>query len=154
IDGAWHLFDVTYDGTTATGYMDGQMVGSSTVPTPLATAIPDNGFRVSDRQTGSCYSTENVNEMAVYPTALSPKRIGTHWTAATSASGPCLEPPRDAYGKTVVSDTPQTYLHLGDLAADPPGRVAFDSSGNCTTTAPTNSTLMTSTTAQQHGALQ
>jgi hypothetical protein len=36
-DGRWHLFDVTYDGTTALGYMDGQLIGSFGALTPLAT---------------------------------------------------------------------------------------------------------------------
>ena len=150
-DGGWHLFDVTYDGTQVTGYMDGQTIGSSPVTAPLATATPGNGFAIEDNQTGNCCSRIDLAEVAVYPTALSPARVDAHWTAAESVSGPCVAAPTDPYGQAVVSDAPAVYLRLGDLVSGSNGRAAFDYSGHCTALAPTNGAYTSSAAAQPDG---
>ena len=152
-DNRWHLFDVTYDGTTATGYMDGQLVGSSAVPTLLATAIPGNGFSISDGQNnGCCTGADSIDEVAIYPGALSPARIESHWTAGASHSGPCPAAPTDPYGQSVLANSPKMYLRLGDLVSDPANRVAYDFSGNCSSTDPVNGAYVTGATAQPNGA--
>ena len=77
LNGSWHMFDVGYDGKTATAYMDGQVVGSFAVPTALATVTPGDGFSISDADNQGV--NDSVAEVAVYPTALTPvgsTRIG------------------------------------------------------------------------------
>jgi hypothetical protein len=80
-----------------------------------------------------------LDEAAVYPTALTPERISSHWTAGDSlASSPCRALPTGPYPTAVLADKPLRYLRLDDLAAEPATRVAFDSSGHCTSSAPTS----------------
>jgi hypothetical protein len=150
-DGVWHLFDVTYDGTDVSAYMDGQTLGSFLVAAPLATVTPGNGFAVADYESGNCCSPVDFAEAAVYPGALTPASIDAHWTAAESSSGPCPAAPTDAYGRAVVSDAPALYLRAGDLAGGSGGRLAFDSSGHCTASDPNNGAYTTPTTGQPDG---
>ena len=145
------MFDVGYDGKTATAYMDGQVVGSFAVPTALATVTPGDGFSISDADNQGV--NDSVAEVAVYPTALTPGRIDAHWTAGMSASGACAAPPSDAYGHSVVDNGPAVYLRLGELVGDPSDRVAFDSSGHCTTAAATNGAYTVGDSAQPTGPL-
>lgn len=78
-DGTWHLYDVTYDGSGATAYMDGQVIGSKTLTTPLATVTPGTGFQVIAAAHPA--TPDMIAEVAVYPTALSSKRILAHFEA-------------------------------------------------------------------------
>src|SRR5262249_51183385 len=74
-DTMWHLYDVTYDGSTLTAYADGRNIGSAvmTLDTkPVGTAL-DIG------------SSGSYDEAAVYPTALSAARITARWLASGNA---------------------------------------------------------------------
>jgi hypothetical protein len=80
-----------------------------------------------------------VDEAAVYPGALSQERISAHWTAGDSrASSPCVATSTGPYAKAVLADKPARYFRMEDLANEPATRVAFDSSGHCTSESPTN----------------
>ncbi len=147
-DGAWHLFDVTYDGAIATGYVDGQIVGSATIATPLATVTPGNGFSISD-YSGHPDKPDDIAELAVYPRALTPTQIDAHWTAAAVTS--CPRAPTDPYGQGVVANAPSLYFRLGDLVTDPADRIAYDSSGHCTTSAPANGAYVAGTGPEPDG---
>jgi hypothetical protein len=74
---AWHYYAVTYDGSTLRWYVNGQMVSSRSVafPTNTGTAMLQIGR-------GDQYGNEFIDEVAVYPTALSASRVGAHFTAA------------------------------------------------------------------------
>ena len=64
-DSLWHLYDVTYNGTKVTGYVDGQAIGTAALPlntTPAGTSLDIGG------------GTGSYDEAAVYPTALTPAR--------------------------------------------------------------------------------
>ncbi len=153
-DGRWHLFDVTYDGTTATAYMDGQVVGSSPVATPLATVTPGNGFGIGDAQNDpNAEGEDDVAEAAVYPTALTPTQVDSHWSAGASASAACPAAPTDAYGEAVASDSPSLYLRLGDVASDRTDRVAHDFAGHCNGSGPANGAFAIGVGAQPDGPL-
>ena len=71
----WHLIDVTFDGSVAAIYQDGALLNSGTLGT-LATALPGQGM-----STGSNAQNMGLDEVAVYPVALSPKRILAHYEA-------------------------------------------------------------------------
>lgn len=136
-DGGWHLYDVTYDGTTLTSYMDGQIVGSTPIA-PLATVTPGDGFSVN---AGAHPATPaDVAEVAVYPSALSPARVDAHWTAVAATA--CATAPSDPYGQGVVADDPAVYFRLDDLVTNSTDRIAYDSSGHCTAAAPANATYI------------
>src|ERR1700686_2457214 len=71
-DNNWHLIDVTFDGTAASVYADGQLLGSGSLT--VATLVPGNGLEI-----GAAIGA--YDEVAVYPTVLSAARIGSHWNA-------------------------------------------------------------------------
>jgi hypothetical protein len=67
--------------------MDGQVVGSSAVATALATVTPGDGLSIADDQTNTCCTApDDIDEVAIYPAALSPARISAHWSARLSTA--------------------------------------------------------------------
>jgi RHS repeat-associated protein len=116
-DMLWHLYDVTYDGTSVTGYVDGQAIGTAVLPLdtkPAGTSLDVGG------------GTGSYDEAAVYPTALSAARIGAHWTRGQSAAVTCAPKPGRPYPSGVLADKPLVYYRLGDGS-----RLMLDSSGHC-----------------------
>jgi YD repeat-containing protein len=116
-DALWHLYDVTYNGTTVTGYVDGQAIGTAALPlntTPAGTSLDIGG------------GTGSYDEAAVYATALTPARIDAHWTRGASATAACAPAPGGDYPGAVRADTPSLYYRLGDGS-----RLMLDSSGHC-----------------------
>jgi RHS repeat-associated protein len=119
-DGNWHLYDVTFNGSTASVFADGVFLYAiaatvSTDATPFAV--------------GSW--TADFDEAAVYPSALSTARISDHWTRAQSTNAACKAAPTSFYSRVILGDSPSAYYRLGDLASSANGRVAYDSSGKC-----------------------
>jgi Concanavalin A-like lectin/glucanases superfamily/Fibronectin type III domain len=86
-DGAWHQIVVTYDGTTntVTLYLDGVKVGSAesfsgaldTQPSLLG--ISELGGFIGNAQSSGGL---NVDDVSVYPTVLSRKRVAAHYAAS------------------------------------------------------------------------
>ena len=155
-DGQWHLFDVTSDGgTTCTVYMDGSALGTeggynncggNGSHAPVFSIGNWNG----DTTAGS------FDEVAVYPSQLSATRIAARWTlGATQLNQTTLCPttPTSPYASDVLSDHPDAYLRLNELASKPTQRVAFDSSGLCTTASPTNGAYPPSSVSSTSGGL-
>ncbi len=129
-DGNWHLFDVTYDGTTALGYMDGQLIGSFGALTPLATVTGTSPLRIGDRaEVVGSNGPYDLDEFAIYPTALTPEQIDAHWSLGGSAAGVCVAAPTSPYAQSVVKDSPSVYFRLGDLVSDSTHYVAHDKLG-------------------------
>jgi hypothetical protein len=117
-DNAWHLWDVSYDGSNTMVSLDGQ---------PLGTAA----LRVDTAATGSLSfgaRVGNYDELAIYATALSTERIIAHWTRGQSSTAACVASPTTPYGDAVLQDKPAVYYRLGDRKDS---RVTFDSSGAC-----------------------
>ncbi len=153
-DGNWHLFDVTYDGTKALGYMDGQLVGSFGVRTPLATVTGTSPLRIGDRaEVVGSNGPYDLDEFAVYPTALTPEQIDTRWSLGGSAAPVCIATPTSPYPQAVLKDSPSLYFRLGDPGSNPGHYVAYDASGRCTSGAPTNGTYTTGVTGVQGATL-
>ena len=116
-DTLWHLYDVTYNGTSVTGYADGQAIGAAALP--LDTEPTDTSLDIGG-------GTGSYDEAAVYPTALTPARINAHWTRGESATVTCAGTPTGRYPGAVRADMPLVYYRLGDGS-----RLMLDSSGHC-----------------------
>jgi hypothetical protein len=74
---AWHHYAVTYDGATLRWYVNGQLVSSKAVAFPANT-----GTAMLQLGRGDQYGNEFIDEVAIYPAALSASRIGAHYAAA------------------------------------------------------------------------
>jgi hypothetical protein len=82
VNGEWHYFVVTFDGTTERLYLDGirRTESSLTIPVPK-TGVP---FSVGKQNCLPCAANSFVgviDELAIYPKALSEDRILAHLTA-------------------------------------------------------------------------
>jgi hypothetical protein len=84
-DGNWHYLVIAWDGSNGTGYLDGQQlsVDVDNIARPLHTASP------STLQFGAWVDTTfnkrlvgSLDEVAVYPTVLSPADVAAHYHAA------------------------------------------------------------------------
>lgn len=116
-DGEFHHVVVVFDrdfGTTI--YVDG--VGAQT-PTPMTGSVSNTApFRVGGLANVPAFNGE-IDEVAVYPSALSGARVRAHYDAG-------LDPP-EAYVDEALSDVPTGYWRLGEAALSGP---AADASGN------------------------
>ena len=156
-DGTWHLFDVEYDapfGSGCTVLLDGSVVGSESGSNTCGVS---NGPGLIIGAFGDGNPTAGAfDEVAVYPTLLPGTRVAAHWTIGASHLNQgtlCPPTPSSAYASRVLTDAPAVYLRLNELASDAAGRVAFDSSGHCTTTNPTNGTYPPNGVSSTAGAL-
>ena len=136
-DGSWHLVTVTYGATTAVIYLDGVALKSGTLtglntPTGATLAV---GSLAGD-----------LDEVAVYGTALSPGQVAAHWTRGSASSTTCASTPTSVYAQTVLADQPLLYYQLADRGDATNGRVAFDASGSCR-----NGAYRTTTTSASSG---
>ncbi len=159
-DGSWHLLDVTTDGAgNYSVYFDGVFAGTLT-GVNNGTGTDSNGGaggvvvgNTGPYGGGSLGAALSADEVAVYPTQLAQGAIDAHWTlGGSNQQTVCPTTPTSAYATSVLSDNPALYLRLDELATDPAGRVAFDSSTSCTAAAPTNGTYGPGT-ASTSGAL-
>ncbi len=130
----WHMVDVTYDGTNAHIYQDGQLIGSGALGA-AETEVPGQGLRLDTSHNACCGGAAPYGfaQAAIYPAVLSPEQIGAHWSAGASLheEPECAPAPTGPYPKAVLANSPLVYYRVGELAAFPADRVAFDSSGHC-----------------------
>src|SRR4029077_11383147 len=82
-DGAWHYIALSYTGSTKTliAYLDGQSVGSGVFANALINTINASGLMVG-RLVDCCYFNGTLDEVAIYPTALSATQVANHFTAS------------------------------------------------------------------------
>ena len=120
-DGNWHQVAATYDGTnTVVIFFDGQQAGSMTV------AQENTDTSGASLQIAPSNFSGSIDEVAIYPSALSTAKINAHWQAGVGAAA-CPARPSSGYAGTVMGDSPSRYYRLGDAS----GRATVDSSGNC-----------------------
>jgi RHS repeat-associated protein len=122
-DDSWHQLTVTYDGvTTLTAYVDGRLVGSDSLPEPLDT-VSGSGLAIGGALTGTItHFNGSLDEVAIYPTALSAERVAAHYAAATgnkaswqAASGLTPDQVCPAWKLEVPSGAPPPTLSGGSL---------------------------------------
>ena len=77
----WYYVVATYDGSVASLYVNGQLDGSH--PAVATPAQNDSPLSIARRFDGF-FNNVVLEEVAIYPTALSAERIAAHWRAATS----------------------------------------------------------------------
>ena len=82
-NGAWHQIALTFDGTTARMYSDGipdGTVATTGAATALAWSI---GHDVQNIE----YFNGSIDEVAIYPTTLTPAQIAAHYAAGIASLG-------------------------------------------------------------------
>lgn len=117
-DGKWHHVAATLSPAGMVLYVDGVRTGSRADVT--SGQEYDGYWRVGGDNLGGWPSqprnsnfTGLIDEVAVYPSALSAQRIAEHY-AASGRSPVIPSSPTDAYGKAVYSDSPLIFWRLND----------------------------------------
>lgn len=125
-DGQWHHLVGTTSPSGSTLYIDGVRVGTNgggigAQPFTGFWRLGGDNLNGWPDQPRSAYFAGTIDEVAVYPTALSGTQARDHYVK----SGRSLTPPpapTDAYGKAVYADDPSLYWRLneagGTTAAD------------------------------------
>jgi RHS repeat-associated protein len=109
-DGNWHHLVVTYDGnTTATVYVDGRIAGTAQFSGALITTADANGLMVGQDSWCNCSDqfVGNLDEVAIYPYALSTAQVSTHATASGTVPP---SPPTAPTAVTAVAGANQASL--------------------------------------------
>ena len=155
-DGQWHLFDVTNDGGNyCTVYFDGSSIGSQGGYYSCGGSTVYGPGLIIGNYAGGDVTAGSFDEVAVYPSQLTATRVADHWARGGTPLNQatlCPPTPGSAYARSVLSDSPGTYLRLDELSSAPTRRVAFDSSGHCTSAAPTDGTYEPSAATSAPGA--
>ena len=124
-DGQWHHAVGTLDANGVTLYVDGKRIGRNGGTT---TAQPYSGYwRIGGDSPweGNAYFAGDIDEVAVYSSALSLDQVRDHFTdSGRTATWPVR--PADAYGQAVWDANPDVYFRLDESA----GTTAKDSSPN------------------------
>lgn len=116
-DGEFHHVVVVFDRDFGViVYVDG--VGAQTSTAMSGSVSNTAPFRVGGRASVPAFNGE-IDEVAVYPSALSAARVRTHYDAG-------LDPPEE-YTAEALSDVPTGYWRLGEAVLAAP---AADASGN------------------------
>ena len=82
-DGNWHFTAVTYNGSTASAYLDGQLQGTATFNSPLATFGSSLAIGSSPLYYNSFVG--NMQDVAVYPMALTTGQVAQYGASGYSA---------------------------------------------------------------------
>jgi PKD repeat protein len=124
-DGQWHFVVGTMSAAGMAFYVDGKLVGTNSAVT---SGQSYNGYwRVGGDATwsGTAYFTGSIDDVAVYPTALTLTQIRQQLVdAGRPLTGGFA--PSDAYGSAVWNDSPGIYYRLDETS----GSTATDLSGN------------------------
>jgi len=107
VPGAWQHIVATYAPGTATLYINGVPVDSQTPAQPL---LPNNlaPLLIGNRGYGGWNYVGEMDEVAIYTTALSSSDVKAHYTAGTTAN------PAPSYKSLVLAQNPPLYLRLGE----------------------------------------
>ena len=109
VNNAWTHLAATYDGATKRFYVNGVLVGTSTLPYGPNTARPLRlGGGSTDSILGNYFFVGDVDEVAVYNSVLTPERVGDHFAASLGGGIPpsILSEP---VSRTVLPGDPVTF---------------------------------------------
>jgi hypothetical protein len=127
-DGAWHHIVGTQGPRGMVLYVDGISRGtnSQVIPQPY-----DGYWRVGGDNLGgwpdqpsSNFFAGRIDDVSVYPSALSKTQVVAHYVASGRTAPPTSRP-SDAYGRSVYDDGPAAYWRLDDASGS-----AVDTSDN------------------------
>jgi len=78
---AWHMLTRTYDGSTLSAYINGQLVGSQTGPSNSPT-----GITIGSAGDGLHGFIGSLDDLYIYDRALSPTEVSTLYSAVPEPS--------------------------------------------------------------------
>jgi PKD repeat protein len=127
-DGAWHQVVAELSGSGMSLFMDGVRVatsGSATIGRPLYGYWRIGGDSLAGWPAAptSSYLNGTLDDIAVYPTALTVAKIDLHYTLSGRVRT-LSAPPTDQVGQAVAADNPDLYWRLDDAS----GTTAADAS--------------------------
>ena len=86
-DGNWHQVALSYDGSrTITAFVDAIQIGQGILSATLNTSVPGSGLVIGNG--GDANFSGNLDEVAIYPSALPLVRIVSHFDAGTIPPAP------------------------------------------------------------------
>jgi len=126
-DGKWHQISASLGPDGMKLYVDDKLVGQRG---DVTSGQPFSGYwRVGGDNIGgwpsqppSNYFSGAIDEVAIYPTVLSPQTVDAQWVASGRTST-IPAAPADAYGAMVFKDNPTLFWRLGETT----GTTAADS---------------------------
>jgi hypothetical protein len=118
----WYYLCGTWDGTTVRLYVNSSAVAASAALSGTLGAAASSVAVGYQPASGSDYVPGSMDEVAIYPTALSALRVQLRPIYGEGA----LDFTYDTYKNTVLADNPQGYYRLDEAS----GPTAQDSSGN------------------------
>ena len=127
-DGQWHHLAATADGSGVSLFVDGRRVGRDQAPVSMNTfsgywrILADQTSGLPNKPTNAALSG-TVDEVAVYPSALSQSQIQGHFTTSGRAAN-WSAAPTDTYGAAVSADAPDLFWRLNEAT----GTTASDAS--------------------------
>ncbi|MTD12744.1 PKD domain-containing protein [Nakamurella sp. YIM 132087] len=129
-DGQWHQITAQMSSAGMKLYVDAKLVGQRS---DVTTGQSYQGFwKIGGdnlggwpNQPSSNYFAGAIDEVALYPTALTRQQVNAQWVAAGRTSV-IPAAPADNYGKAVYNDDPQLFWRLGESS----GNAAADSGPN------------------------
>jgi PKD repeat protein len=122
-DGRWHQVVGTLSSAGQTFFVDGKKVATDAGTTGAQDYTGYWRIGGDNNWNGAPYFQGDIDDVSVYPTALSAKQVDGQWVASGRASKLPVSP-ADAYGARVFQDEPEAYFRLdGDSST-----VAADSS--------------------------
>ncbi|MBL9135193.1 MAG: immunoglobulin domain-containing protein [Verrucomicrobiales bacterium] len=110
--GSWYHVVATYDGTTATLYVNGTVAGTGTPPSYVPSA--GGSMFIGGRSDSSFWWNGQADEVAVYGKALTATEINDHYKNGTSAA------PTTPYQQLVLAGQPLVYYRLNEPAYTAP----------------------------------
>ena len=127
-DGQWHHVAATAGATGVSLFVDGRRVARDQAPVSMATfagywrLLGDQTSNLANKPTNAALAG-SVDEVAVYPSALSQAQLQSHYLASGRPAA-WSTPPTDAYAASVTANSPELYWRLGEAN----GSTAVDSS--------------------------
>ena len=129
-DGKWHHVVAELSSAGMALYLDGKKVSANSAVTSAQAysgywRIGGDNINGWTNQPSSFYFKGAIDEVAIYPTALSGAQVRSHYTeSGRTLSIPAA--PTDSYGKAVYADNPTLYWRLNESS----GTTASDVSPN------------------------
>ncbi len=130
-DGQWHHIVATQGSGGIALYVDGRRVGQD--PSVTGAQVYNGYWRIGgDNLNGwpnrptSLYLNGQIDDVAIYPTALPLSKVDAHFVASGRTS-PIPPRPADDYGRAVYDDEPVTYFRFNE--ANGPAAIDASTSG-------------------------
>ncbi len=120
-DGQWHMFTSLLGSAGMALYVDGRLVGQDRTVTG---AQAFNGYwRIGGDTVGtwansgtSGYLDATIDDVATYPTVLTPAQINDHYTKSGRTPTAPTTAPSDPYGADVFNGSPDVYWRLNETS--------------------------------------